>query len=421
MTRDLPPGRLRLKYWQLSNSMARLANMLKAENRPFGREVLRSHARHLFSNVSPVRDEYEKAARDAAAWILRAQAATPDDGVSHGYFPCHWDHGWRGSYPETTGYIIPSLLEFAKRYDDPQARTSALKMAHWESAVQMANGAVQGGPVCDPADQVPAVFNTGMVLQGWTAAWRETKDDTFFESGRRAADFLVSDLGADGHYRSHGGYVTQHEIKTYNVLCSWALYRFSEDSGDQKYADAAVRNGEAALAEQNSAGWFANSCLTVPEAPLTHTLGYTMQGLLELGVLSGRDDFVAAAEKASRAICRQVAPGGYLAGRFSADWQPRASYSCLTGSVQIAIVLYRLFELTGAEEHRDAADLLLDFVKALQCSDSRDPNVNGAIAGSFPILGGYMTAGYPNWATKYFLDAVMMQHRLSSRDAEIRD
>jgi len=40
--------------------------------------------------------------------------------------------------------------------------------------------------------------------------------------------------------------------------------------------------------------------------------------------------------------------------------------------------------------------------------------VNGAIGGSYPLLGSYMTAGYPNWATKYFLDGLLLQERLST-------
>lgn len=34
-------------------------------------------------------------------------------------------------------------------------------------------------------------------------------------------------------------------------------------------------------------------------------------------------------------------------------------------------------------------------------------------AGSFPLSGGYMRAGYLNWATKYFLDPLLLQHRLA--------
>lgn len=404
------PGPLRQAWWDFSNQLNRIWLMTRGERRAFGREVARSY----FKRVTPVAGEARRAADAAVAWLLRAQAATPDDGVSHGYFPCHWDMGWRKSYPETTGYIIPSLFDYATHYGVPEVRDNAIAMAHWESDVQMESGAVQGGPVCPPEQQKAAVFNTGMVLQGWTAAWRETGEQRLFESGRGAADFLVADLDERGHFRSHGDFVTQARIKTYNVLCAWALYRFGEDSGEQHYKDAAVRNGEAALSEQSSNGWFDNCCLTNPEAPLTHTLGYTMQGLLELGVLSGRDDFVDGADKAAQPLMKAVRKDGFLPGRFDADWHATARYNCLTGAAQIAIVLYRLHELRGGAAYLDSANRLVDYLKGVQSLESRDENVVGCIAGSYPILGGYMTCGYPNWATKYFLDAVMLQERLTA-------
>jgi hypothetical protein len=75
-------------------------------------------------------------------------------------------------------------------------------------------------------------------------------------------------------------------------------------------------------------------------------------------------------------------------------------------------VCYRLFEQTGDQRYRAVADRLVNYLKSLQALDAADPNVNGALAGSFPLLGGYMTGGYPNWATKYFLDGLMLQDRL---------
>jgi len=85
-------------------------------------------------------------------------------------------------------------------------------MAEWEIEIQMPSGAVQGGMVCTPERQVAAVFNTGMVLQGWSAAYRATGDARFIDAGRRAADFLVDDMRDDGHFRSHGTFVAQHSI-----------------------------------------------------------------------------------------------------------------------------------------------------------------------------------------------------------------
>ncbi|HUG37120.1 MAG TPA: hypothetical protein VML54_09240, partial [Candidatus Limnocylindrales bacterium] len=272
----------------------------------------------------------------------------------------------------------------------------------------------QGGTLCRPDRQVAAVFNTGMVLQGYTAAYRASGEGRFLDAGRRAADFLVGDMDGDGHFRSHGAFVSPDRIKTYNCLCAWALWRFSEDTSDDRYGKAAVRAVEAAVGQQQDNGWFANNCLTDPEAPLTHTIGYTLQGILEVGLLSGRRDFVEAARRGVTPLLSRMARNGYLAGCFFSDWEPAAMSSCLTGSAQIAVVCHRLHGATGAPEHRAAADRLMGFLKAVQTVDAADPGVNGAIGGSFPLLGSYMTAGYPNWATKYFLDGLLLEEDASS-------
>jgi hypothetical protein len=45
----------------------------------------------------------------------------------------------------------------------------------------------------------------------------------------------------------------------------------------------------------------------------------------------------------------------------------------------------------------------------VQRRETGNPDIDGALAGSYPIFGGYMTGGYPNWATKYLLDALMLE------------
>jgi hypothetical protein len=55
------------------------------------------------------------------------------------------------------------------------------------------------------------------------------------------------------------------------------------------------------------------------------------------------------------------------------------------------------------------ANRLVNFLKSLQRMNPEHPDIRGALPGSFPIVGEYMTAGYPNWATKYFLDALILQ------------
>lgn len=404
----------RQNYWNARAVGSEIARLFEPDNRIFRQQVLRDYWRYLTRAYQLEQGETALRARAAVKWLLHAQQATPDEGVPVGYFPCRADsNSWMPSYPETTGYIITSLLQYDKLFGDIAARNAALSMAHWEIEVQMPSGAVQGGPVTAPAHQTAATFNTGMVLDGWCSAFHATGATEFLEAGRRAANFLIADLDESGYFRTNGDYVSAGEIKTYNCLCAWALYRFGEIAGERLYQETAIRVIEAALRQQQSNGWFAHNCLTQSFAPLTHTMGYTLQGVIEVGVAAQRPDFVAAARAGLDPMVARLAPHGLLAGRYYADWEPAAFWSCLTGNAQIAIVCYRLYELMTLAEYKQAADRLVNALKGLQVLESSNPALNGAIAGSFPLFGGYMRAGYPNWATKYFVDALLLQHRLT--------
>src|SRR2546428_1143714 len=105
---------LRDKYWRAYRSVVRFCRLASPARRPFVPVVLKSQADFMFDRVRPVRGETRLRMRAAVEWLLRAQGATPDDGVAFGYFPCEGgggDSGWLPSYPETTGYLIPSLPE----------------------------------------------------------------------------------------------------------------------------------------------------------------------------------------------------------------------------------------------------------------------------------------------------------------------
>ena len=406
---------LREHYWAADQTRRRFAMLRQPENRVFARVVRSDLSRFLFDSIEPLDGQTQERARAAVEWILRAQEAGGDGGVALGYFPCDVEKGWRPSYPETTGYIISSLLEYTLRFQESAVGVKALRMAEWEIETQMPSGAVQGGPVCPPEKQTPTAFNTGMVLDGWVSAYNFNHDIRFLEAARRAADWLVSDLDGEGYFRTNGQFVAPGLIKTYNVLCAWAMHRLGDLVPNACYRSTAVRIVEAAIRKQQPNGWFADNCLTRPEAPLLHTIGYTLQGVLEVGIAARRDDFVEASRRGVDGLLPQITSKGRIPGRFFQDWEPACFSSCLTGTAQLAIVCYRLYEHSGQRSYWNAAERLLNYLKQVQVLDSGNPALDGALPGSFPLFGGYMTAGYPNWATKYLLDALLLQDRLLER------
>src|SRR6516165_1940467 len=86
----------------------------------------------------------------AINWIKRAQDSSATGGVAWGYRarrPVRTDlpMGWVDPYPETTGYIIPTMLRYADHCRDSDAVKRAERMTEWEISIQLPDGGIQGG------------------------------------------------------------------------------------------------------------------------------------------------------------------------------------------------------------------------------------------------------------------------------------
>lgn len=357
----------------------------------------------------------------AMQWLCRAQDATPDDGVSRSYvlrhMRSHQRYGWLASYPETTGYIIPTFLAYAAMTGKAEYGDRAVRMARWEVSVQMESGAVQGGVI--GFLPTPAVFNTGQVLFGWAAAFRETGDTAFLEAARRAANFLVAAMDPDGAWRRHGSQYARAGLNVYDARTAWGLLEASLITGDPAHRDAAVRNLELVLTKQRPNGWFEECCLDDDQRPLLHTIAYTMEGLFEAGELLGEPRFQAAAKLAADALLARQRLDGSLSGMFDSEWNDSAAWSCLTGDAQTAIVWLRLYEKTGDTRYVDAARRINRYLSSTQDLTATDPGIRGGIKGSHPISGKYGTFEYLNWAAKFFADALMLELRAETSHARL--
>jgi hypothetical protein len=353
------------------------------------------------------------ALRDALCWLCRAQDAGGDGGVSRSfalaYHPFFRRRGWLPSYPETTGYIIPTMFDYAARTGQEEFFARAVRMADWECDVQMPNGAVMGGTVDTPP--TPAVFNTGQVLFGWVRAFTETGNERYLASARRAGDFLVAVQDSDGAWRkSLSDYAsTAIPSYTYNTRSAWGLLLLAQICGDAAYREAAVRNVEYALTRQQPNGWFADNCLSDPRQPLLHTIAYALRGILEVGIELQTDRYVSAVRIAADALMSLQRPDGSLAGRFDKEWEPTVRYSCLTGNVQMGTVWARLYDVTGNSRYLQALSRVNRFTRSVQWVGTGNPGLDGGISGSFPLHGRYGRFEVLNWAVKFFADAQMME------------
>lgn len=370
-------------------------------------------ARELLNSNPAQRDNHVHLA-EAIDWIVRAQDATPDDGVARGFSliwnPYFRESGWQPSYPETTGYIIPTLYTAARWRAQRDLAARATRAARWEIEIQLPSGAVQGGVIGQTPS--PAIFNTGQVMLGWVAALEETGSEVFEHALRRAANFLLSVEHA-GEWRHGQSRFARSDATAYNARTAWALAEAGQVLHEPKYTSCAARILRSVAAVQHDNGWFPECCLNDPERPLLHTIAYSMRGLLEGGRVLGDDRLICAAARTGRALMETVRQDGWMPGRLDATWRAVAPYTCLTGDAQTVNNWLRMAAITGDRSWLDKVEPVLTFLKHRQNSTSPIGGVRGAIAGSWPLYGEYGRYEMLSWATKFFADALM-------RDASAR-
>lgn len=343
----------------------------------------------------------EATMRAALDWLLMAQkhSATTDNGAARDY---SHTTGWAASYPETSGYIVPTLLDQAERRGDEHLRDSARRMLDWLVSIQFAEGGFQGGTI-GQEPRVPVTFNTGQILMGLAAGARAYGEE-YAPAMRKAADWLANSQDTDGCWRSHRTPFATPDDKAYETHVSWGLLEAARAEANDHWSGAALRQVDWALTKQRANGWISECCLSKPDAPLTHTLGYALRGIVEAYEFSGDKKYLEASHKLGGALANCVGEDGYLCGRFDSEWRDAADWVCLTGTAQIAHCWLMLSKHDESRNYRETAGRALGYLR--RRIDTEGPvETRGAVAGSFPIHGDYVPYGYPNWAAKFYIDA----------------
>lgn len=354
----------------------------------------------------------DRAIEAAVAWIGRAQdrSRSRDGGVARHFSLLT---GWGTSYPETTGYLVPTMLAVAQAWGDHLVRQRARYMLDWLVAIQLRDGAFQAGTV-DAQPIVPTVFNTGQVLLGLAAGVREF-GDRYRDAMIRAADWLIANQDADGCWRKYPTPFAIPGEKAYETHVAWGLLEAARLEPQRGYAEAALANVRWALQHQRANGWFAHCCLTDPSKPLTHTLGYALRGLIEAFRFTRDPGLLQACRKTADGLLTALDPDGFLPGRLQADWTGAVPWACLTGTVQIASCWLLLYLETRNPDYLDAARRANRYVRRTVRLDG-PPAIRGGIKGSFPISGEYGSYQYLNWAAKFFVDSNLLEAEVLSAE-----
>ncbi len=362
--------------------------------------MLFGHARGVSSSEPVSRTQREQAMASAAEYFTVAQ----ERGVDSGLGSFHMIDGWRSSYPETTGYIIPTLFALSDHLQRPDLAERALRAADWLLSIQRPDGGWQGGRVGEERPSV--VFNTAQVVRGLMAAHERKGWSVYLAAATQACDWIIGAQESDGSWARHNFLGTARVYDTY--VAAPLLHMHALTAAD-RYREAALRNLDWALTRQRPNGWFADADNTLQhnKRPITHTLAYTIDGLIESYTFTRDERLLVAARSASDTLLTCFLEHGRLGGRYDEHWQGSEA-SITTGCAQMAIVWARLHALSGEERYAEGRDRMVAWLIGVQRSLYAGPkDCRGALPGSVPLWGRYEKFACPNWATKYFADALL--------------
>jgi hypothetical protein len=337
-------------------------------------------------------------------WLLHAQDSTPDDGMGS----YHMVNKWSSSYPETSGYIIPSLLQYAAANHDDNIKDAALKAANWLISIQKPSGGWQGGRVNENKPEI--VFNTAQIIRGLLAAYKLPGEDKYLESAIEAGNWLCKVQDEHGTWTKNA---LMGKERVYDSYVDYPLLMLHQQTGVEKYKSHAVKNLEWIINEkQQDNAWFEDCDNTIKhnDRPILHTIAYTIDGLLDCGIYLNERRYTEGARKAADVLKEKFDRDGYLHGRYDRQWQG-SEYMILTGCAQMSIVWLKIAHYSGNKSYAETARNMNTLLLHLQNRwyGMNNKNILGALSGSYPFWGKYEPFAFPNWATKYLADALMLE------------
>lgn len=275
------------------------------------------------------------------------------------------------TYPEVTGYYIPTLLRWGYR-------EKALQFAKWLCDHQREDGAWG-----DPDYNQPYVFDTAQVLKGLIAV-RELLPEAE-EALRKGADWILSNIQPDGRLttpdkQAWGNSKACSEL--IHLYCLSPLVEYADLTGEEKYKSEAFR--VLKYYKTNHYEEIMNFRL------LSHFYAYVMEALVDMGE-------VEMAREAMEKVALLQNKKGAVPAYYDVKWV------CSTGLFQFALVWYRLGEI-------EKGNRAFSYACSLQ-------NESGGWYGGYTtqkFAKWHKEKGIPNyfpeseisWAVKYFLDAL---------------
>lgn len=388
--------------------LQRIQSLFDRNRRALHRRATSERAQWPIRNLLLEPDEDIAAVRQgmlsAAGWLANA-AAQWNGGYSARYNLLN--RNYQGPYPETTGYLIPTLLDVVGAGENGKMYERATSAAAWLRRRQRDDGAIRcnidtGGEHETETDKI-ILFDCGAILQGFSAL-AEKQDTDCREAATRLADFMCSCQCPDGTWDR---YLYFADFGTHNALVAYSLIDAARTLGNPAFGKAG-RMCLSTLRSRILPSGFIQGCEfgRDPTTMFLHAYAYTLEGYVKAAIVDDDDELLQTAVLALDRMCEamdqtDLLPAAYLDDSLS----PASDYTVTTGLAQLADQLFKVGRVAKREDFFPPARKIMRLLRQLMIVDAGDAAAVGGIPASYPIDGGYGPYTINNWTMKYFVDA----------------
>lgn len=326
----------------------------------------------------------------AINWVHRSIDVNGGRGSSAYY---HLMKGWSKPYPETSGYLIETLMSSGEEKD----QKATLFLGEWLLSIQLPSGAFPGGL---GTLGKPIFFDSGMILGGLNSLHQFDPDGPWLSSLLALRVWLLQQL----RERSNTNFIKVYD-PTYQVLVLSRLLDSDKLIPISKEDLELIQDSFLTYLSRMNELSFPSQSGFLPDADaLTHTLAYSLEGIFKCGLFFENDNAIQVVKNALNQLIMKRQELGFLQATFDRQWASKDSYSCVVGNCQMSMLMNKMYQLSDDQHFKDAAVQLFADI-ASTAKRRMLVGKNAGVPGSSPIWGTYFRFAFPNWAAKYYIDA----------------
>jgi hypothetical protein len=308
---------------------------------------------------------------------------------------------WGKPYPETTGYLIPTLINCASILNDDYWRTLAIQQVYYFKSIQN-----KDGWFIEAHEKTPLVFDNAQILLGICEMYLKGADEASMVDFKKCYNNIIEALDEEGFFVSHN--FTKNYNPSYYARIVWALLLAEKTFGLEP--NKKTRTLYQRLAKlQNDNLSFKDAAFAPGEPVYTHTLVYTVRGLWESAYLLDDQPMIKQMEFTVDYLNSIIDNNSNtLAGFYDQQWNGNYRFICTVGNCQLVNLELLMYTRNGDSSRLIYVEHLLRPV--LRSQRKYGPNA-GAVPSSIPFFGPYQRFKYTNWTQKFYLDSLLFLAR----------